>query len=229
MGVGLSHVADERAVRPGRAFEEEGQVRGERHAIDLRHEYAKAVPLDEVVQPGRVGFGEGGGDVHQGLSVRGRWWLRFDTASRKGFVSGHAGRISPDHLPVRKTEEPMRVVYSAVKCFDPACGEPWRKFIAWSGLTQRREVLSLDGTLCPSIFRELTAEDWRHNAHEDCKATLFHDLDYVVRRVAGDDEVNVLALLQNPAEEEVRSFGDPASCSGATIWVKCMRHRFPAE
>jgi hypothetical protein len=103
----------------------------------------------------------------------------------------------------------MPVVYSAVKRFDPACGEAWRKFIAWSSLERLREVVSLDLILCPTIFGELTAEDWRHNVQEDFKITLFHDLDHVLCRVAGDDLVNVLALMQNPTEEEVRSFDDP--------------------
>jgi hypothetical protein len=102
----------------------------------------------------------------------------------------------------------MPVVYSAVKRFDPACGEAWQKFIAWSGLTQLREVVSLDRILCPTVFGELTAEDWRHNVQEDFKITLFHDLDHVLRRVAGDDQASVLALMQNPTEDEVRSFHD---------------------
>jgi hypothetical protein len=55
----------------------------------------------------------------------------------------------------------------------------------------------------------LTAEDWRHNVQEDYKITLFHDLDRVRRRVAGDDRVNVLALMQNPTDDKVRSFNDP--------------------
>ena len=61
----------------------------------------------------------------------------------------------------------MQVVYSAVKRFDPACGDNWTKFIAWSGLTQLRELVSLDGILCPTVFQELTAEDWQHNVQED--------------------------------------------------------------
>ena len=52
----------------------------------------------------------------------------------------------------------MPVVYSAVERFDPVSGENWRKFVAWSGLTQLWEVVSLDCILCPSIFAELTAE-----------------------------------------------------------------------
>ena len=58
----------------------------------------------------------------------------------------------------------MPVVYSAVKRFDPGCGVAWRKFIDWSGLTQLREVVSLDGILRPTtpsprvhrIYRAIT-------------------------------------------------------------------------
>ena len=102
----------------------------------------------------------------------------------------------------------MPVVYTAVQRFDPACGERWHKFIEWSGLKQLREVISLDLLLCPTVFKELTAEDWRHNVQEDFKITLFHNLGHVLRRVAGDDRANVLALMQNPTEEGVRSFDD---------------------
>ena len=102
----------------------------------------------------------------------------------------------------------MPVIYSAVKRFDPACGEAWQKFIEWSRLTQLREVISLDIMLCRNIVQELSAEDWKHNVQEDFKITLFIDLDHVLRKVAGSDRVNVLALLQNPTKDEARSFID---------------------
>lgn len=81
----------------------------------------------------------------------------------------------------------MAVVYSAVKQFDPACGGAWQKYTAWSGLKQLREVVSLDLILCPTVFEDLIAEDWEHNVQENFKITLFHDLDYVVRRELGHD------------------------------------------
>jgi hypothetical protein len=102
----------------------------------------------------------------------------------------------------------MAVIYSAVKRFGPDCGESWRNFIAWSGLTQLREVISKDIMLCPTVLQQLTDEDWQHNVQEDFKITLFYDLDYVLGKVAGDKQVNVLALLQNPTEVEVRSYCD---------------------
>jgi hypothetical protein len=54
-------VTDQSAERPGSSFEEEGQVRGEGQVIDLRHQQAEAVPLDEGVSLAQVGFGKGGG------------------------------------------------------------------------------------------------------------------------------------------------------------------------
>jgi hypothetical protein len=103
----------------------------------------------------------------------------------------------------------MQVLYSAVQCFDPDSGENWQKFIAWSGLKQLREVVSLDGILCPSIFEELTAEDWKHNVQEDFKTHLFFDLDHVLKKVAGNERVNVLALMENPTAEKIASFANP--------------------
>ena len=102
----------------------------------------------------------------------------------------------------------MPFMYSAVRRFDPSCGEPWQDFIKWSGLTQLREVVSLDSILCPRICEELTEEDWRHNVQEDHKLHLFYDLEYLLGRAAGTQGVNILALMQNPTEDDVRSFSD---------------------
>jgi hypothetical protein len=104
----------------------------------------------------------------------------------------------------------MPVVYSAVKRFDPACGEAWQKFIEWSRLTQLREVVSLDIVLCPSVIviDDLTAEDWQHNVNENFKCHLFNDLEYLLGKVARSDRVIVLALMQNPTVDEVRAFSD---------------------
>src|SRR5262249_36629574 len=86
------HVSDQTAVRPRGPFEEKRQVAGEWQPIDLRDEEAEAVLLDEIVQPGQVGFGEGGGYVHRGASlVTGRrsavCFLGWTRLPRRGFVS----------------------------------------------------------------------------------------------------------------------------------------------
>lgn len=98
------------------------------------------------------------------------------------------------------------VVYTAVQRFNPSC-PGWQKYIAWSGLTQLREVVSLDDVLCPNLIRELSTEDWEYNVREDYRTHLFRDLDYLLRRV-GDRPANLLALMANPTEGEVGEFHD---------------------
>jgi hypothetical protein len=122
-------------------------------------------------------------------SIQGR-----DVAKRVGFGNHESGS--------------MPVIYSAMKRFDPARREDWQKFIVWSRLTQLLEVISLDEILCPFAFDEISDEDWRYNVHEDFKTHFFHDLDYVLKKVAGNEQLNVLALMENPTENEVRTFGD---------------------
>jgi hypothetical protein len=107
---------------------------------------------------------------------------------------------------VWETVEP--ILYVAVEPFDPACGDRWAKYVSWSQLTQLREVISLDGVLCPTIFQELTAEDWKHNVQENFKTHLFRALDYLLGKVAGRDDVNVLALMQQPTRAALDSFAD---------------------
>ena len=104
----------------------------------------------------------------------------------------------------------MPAIYSAVQRFDPTCNDKWTNFIEWCGLTQLQEVISLDSILCPSVIviDELTAEDWQHVINENFKCHLFHDLEYMLVKVAGSDRVNVLALMQNPNDHEVLEFSD---------------------
>src|SRR5205085_1216227 len=102
------HVTDQGAVLPGCPFEEEGQVGGEGQAIDLRYEEAEAVLLDEVVQLGQVGFGEGGGYVHRRAS-------RFIGGGSACFLSGLDTALSQAVAPApssscRKRSRLARVV-----------------------------------------------------------------------------------------------------------------------
>lgn len=103
----------------------------------------------------------------------------------------------------------MPVMYTAVERFDPSCGERWRKYIEWSALTQLREVVSLDGMLCPSVLGDLSDEDWEHNVHEHSLIGLFLDIDYLLKKLGGEADVNVLALMRDPTAAEVASFSDP--------------------
>jgi hypothetical protein len=100
-----------------------------------------------------------------------------------------------------------RVVFTAVRPFDPSSGDAWTKFVAWSGLTQLREVVSLDIMLCPNFFGELIEEDWKHNVQHDFKTDQFHDLEHVLSRV-GSERAHVLALIDEPSADDVASFVD---------------------
>ena len=62
--VGPGHVPEQVAVRPGVGVEQQGQVAGDQAALAVRGQDGEAVPPHELVEPGRVGLGEGGGDVH---------------------------------------------------------------------------------------------------------------------------------------------------------------------
>lgn len=88
--------------------------------------------------------------------------------------------------------------YTAVEQFSPADGESWSKYIAWSGLVQLTELISLDGMLCPPVIRELIDEDWRHNVHADNLCDYFVDLDYLLNRVRHFDRYNILAVSKEP-------------------------------
>ena len=101
----------------------------------------------------------------------------------------------------------MTVAFTAVARFGPD-RDDWQKYIEWSGLTQLREVISLDGILCPSVIQELTDEDWQYNVHEDCKTHLFRDPDYLLRKVAENNRVNVLAIMHEPTVSDLNSFID---------------------
>ena len=76
-------------------------------------------------------------------------------------------------------------------------------------LSHLREVVSLDGILCRSIFQQITDEDWNHNVHENYKCDLMWDLDYVLARAAGSTALNVLAVAQEPVAADIAEFADP--------------------
>jgi hypothetical protein len=68
--------------------------------------------------------------------------------------------------------------------------------------------VTLDGSLCPSAFQELTTEDWDHNVHEDYRTDLFRDLEHVVTATKGRP-VNVLALVEEPSAADLIAFVVP--------------------
>jgi hypothetical protein len=115
----------------------------------------------------------------------------------------------PAHPPPAVKACPVNVYFTAVRRFDSSVGAEWDRYLDWSKLPHLREVISIDGILCPSIFRELTHEDWNHNVHENCKCDLMWDLNYVLARADDSTALNVLAIAQEPAQAEVAEFCDP--------------------
>ena len=79
------------------------------------------------------------------------------------------------------------------------------RYLAWSGLHQLRELVTLDNILCPTVPEELVAEDWQHNVHADYQTHHFRSLDYLRRRVAGETGVHILAALRDPAPATVEA------------------------
>ncbi|MEP6686811.1 MAG: hypothetical protein ABJC36_00590 [Gemmatimonadales bacterium] len=94
-------------------------------------------------------------------------------------------------------------VFTARRRFGPYHGARWTDWVAWSGLTGVRELISLDTMLCPEAPDRLIPEDWEHNVHADYRVLHFRSLEYLTRRVAGTLDLQLLALLPNPEAEEV--------------------------
>jgi hypothetical protein len=100
-------------------------------------------------------------------------------------------------------------LYVAKRPFDAAGGEEWNRYVAWSGLSQLTEVVSLDTVLCPTLPEQLIAADWDHNVHADYLIFFFQSLDYLLNRVAGEGRLNILAVLQNPTNADVAAVSLP--------------------
>jgi hypothetical protein len=93
----------------------------------------------------------------------------------------------------------MEPVFVAKRRFDPSAGERWAQYVAWSGLTQLTELVSLDEILCPTLPERLVPADWEYNVQADYLTSYFRSLDYLRQRVAREPEINLLAVLQNPS------------------------------
>jgi hypothetical protein len=102
----------------------------------------------------------------------------------------------------------MSVMYAAVARFDPSRGAGWRSFVDWSQLRQLKEVVSLDGMLCPNVVEELTDEDWKHNVHADERVCFFRDLDYLLEKVVENQSASILAIIPHPTPADITSFTD---------------------
>ena len=95
----------------------------------------------------------------------------------------------------------MQPWYIATETFTPRQGDSWNKYIAWSGLTQLDEVVSLDPMLCPSVLPEIKADYWPHIVNEDFMLNFFVDLDYLLEQLSHIGDKNLLCVFRNPERQ----------------------------
>jgi hypothetical protein len=93
---------------------------------------------------------------------------------------------------------PMIPWFVATAKFDKT-DSTWAKYIAWSGLRQLDEVVSLDSSLCPTVLPDIKPEYWNHIVNEDFMLHFFTDLDYLRGETAAISRKNLLCVFRNPA------------------------------
>jgi len=91
----------------------------------------------------------------------------------------------------------MQPWFIATKTFTPR-HEGWTKYVAWSGLTQLDEVVSLDPILCPSLLPDIKTEYWPHIVNEDFMLQFFLELEFLLAQLKDGAERNLLCVVRNP-------------------------------
>ena len=85
--------------------------------------------------------------------------------------------------------------------------DAWANYIAWSGLSQLDEVVSLDSMLCGRLLPETKDDYWPYIVNEDFMLDFFVDLEFLLARLPDTAERNLLCVYRNPPNE-------PSSPSG---------------
>lgn len=94
----------------------------------------------------------------------------------------------------------MQPWYIATETFTPR-QEGWTNYIAWSGLSQLDEVVSLDSGLCGALLPEIKHEYWPHIVNEDFMLHFFVDLEFLLTNLPDTVERNLLCVYRNPPIE----------------------------
>jgi hypothetical protein len=89
--------------------------------------------------------------------------------------------------------------FIATEQFTPE-DESWNSFIQFSGLTQLKELVSLDSALCPTILPTSKAEYWPHIVTEDHMLNFFLDFDFLIEQIKNIERKNVLCVFRNPQQ-----------------------------
>src|ERR1700733_15838084 len=91
---------------------------------------------------------------------------------------------------------PMIPWFVATAKFDET-DATWAKCIAWSGLRQLEEVVSLDRGLCPTVLPDIKPEYWNHIVNEDFMLQFFVDFDYLRKEAGKIHSKNLLCVFRN--------------------------------
>jgi hypothetical protein len=89
--------------------------------------------------------------------------------------------------------------FIATQQFTPE-DKSWKKYVEWSGLTQLKELISLDSALCPTILPKTKAEYWPHIVNEDFVLNFFLDFDFLIEQIKHIENKNVLCVFRNPRQ-----------------------------
>ena len=93
---------------------------------------------------------------------------------------------------------PLGPLYIVTEPFDARRDTEWSNFVAWSGLGQVSEVVSLDSILCPPVVASLIDADWPHIVNENFMLNYFVDLGYLLTRAGPLAGKNLLCVFRNP-------------------------------
>jgi hypothetical protein len=93
--------------------------------------------------------------------------------------------------------------FIATERFGPDDGQAWSSYIGWSGLTQLREVVSLDEMLCPTLLPEIQDDYWPHIVNDNFSLHYFLDFDFLMKQVSGIEKKNLLCVFRSPGERPV--------------------------
>ena len=67
----------------------------------------------------------------------------------------------------RRHLAPIEPWFIATEPFTPENGTKWRDYVAWSGIEQLEELVSLDSMLCPTLLPRIKDEYWPYIVNED--------------------------------------------------------------
>ena len=88
--------------------------------------------------------------------------------------------------------------FIATETFDGSCGHNWKKYVAWSGLKQLDEVVTLDQNLCPPVLTTVKDEYWPYIVNEDFMTNFFLDLQFLLQEISSIRQRNLLCVYRNP-------------------------------